>query len=131
MTIIRNLHKGCTKIKKRVTMKEAHILWGNRDSISKIEMDSINRLEEITCKSGFKILIIEDDLTLLFMLKHLLNNNKFYNIIEVSSLEESVKIIEQNDIDLILRDHRIDIVYKSYTKYLENVLRKRLKGLTL
>jgi len=104
-----NLHTGCKKTKKRLNMKEANSIWGVRDNIDSVQSDAIGKLEKLACKSGFKILLIEDDLIQLSMLRELLKEECFVNVIVSNSAEDAIgHIIKNNKISLILSDYRME-----------------------
>ena len=109
VTYRQTLHTGCKKTKKRLSMEEAHNIWGTKDDVKSVQCDAITKLEKLACKSGFKILLIEDDLTQLSLLKDLLKESCFINVIIATSAEDGIKtILQTNNISLILSDYRMD-----------------------
>lgn len=114
------LHTGCKKTKKRLTMEDSHSIWGTKDAEHKVKDDSITKLEKLTCKSGFKILLIEDDLTQLSMLRDILKDNEYINIVVSTSAEEAIEEIHKNhNISLILSDYRMEGDLNGYDVYKE------------
>lgn len=108
-TYRRNLHSGCKKTKKRLTMKDAYSIWGTKDEVYNIQCDALFKLERLACRSGFKILVIEDDLIQLGMLRDILKDNCFTNVITATSAEEGIVCLLNNrNISLILTDYRMD-----------------------